>query len=185
MAQTHTQSDANPKTQATGHDAPHTTGRAEHSHRNGDDNDKETRRNPDFDNANRSDNLRDSPTMARLMDALEHKTDIGHYGQFTFVAVARHFLSEDEIVDLLDKQPGMDETHARALYLQIKEHDYNPPKREKILEQQAHQEFQIIPDSDDPDMGNVYRELRFPDGLYENINHYYEDKAESETNESR
>ena len=145
----------------------------------------ESRSNPDFDNTNRSDNLRDSPMMARLLQALENGTDIGNYGQFTFVAIARHFLNEDEIVDLLVKQPGMDEEKARALYIQIRSHDYNPPRRERILEQQAHQEFQIIPDPNDPDMGNVYRELRFPDGLYEHINHYYEDKAESEMHNAR
>ena len=164
MAQTHTHE---PKQDAQ-HDRRDNSG------------EENARSNPDFDNGNRSDNLRDSPTMSRLMDALEHKTDIGHYGQFTFVAVARHFLSENEIVDLLVTQPGIDEERARALYIQIKEHDYNPPKREKILEQQAHQEFQIIPDANNPDMGNVYRELRFPDGLYEHINHYYEEKADSE-----
>ena len=145
----------------------------------------ETRSNPDFDNANRSDNLRDSPMMTRLLDALEHGTDIGNYGQFTFVAIARHFLDEEELVGLLAKQPDMDEEKARALTIQVRSHDYNPPRRERILEQQAHQEFQLIPDPNDPDMGNIYRELRFPDGLYEHINHYYEDKAESEMHNAR
>lgn len=147
--------------------------------------DEAARSNPDFDNASRSDNLEDSPTMSRLLDALKEGTDIGHYGQFTFVSVARHFLSEDEITALLVKQPGMDEDRARAQVIQIKEHDYNPPKRDKIIEQQAHQEFQIIENADDPDAGNLYRELRFPDGLYEHINHYYEDKAEAETHNSK
>ncbi len=162
----------------TGHEAGHNSRNDKHSDNS---QDEAARSNPDFNNADRSDNLQDSPTMSRLMDALNEGTDIGHYGQFTFVAVARHFLSEDEITDLLVKQPGMDEDRARALYIQIKEHDYNPPKRDKIIEQQAHQEFQIIENADDPDAGNLYRELRFPDGLYEHINHYYEDKAEAET----
>ncbi len=140
----------------------------------------ENRDDPQNDNAGRSENLRDSPLMARLLDALEEGTDIGRYGQFTFVAVVRHFMDEDEIVTLLSNQPGMDEEQARALYIQVREHDYNPPRRERIIEQQAHQEFQIIPEGSDPDMGNVYRELRFPDGLYDHINHYYEDKAEAE-----
>ncbi len=140
----------------------------------------ENRDNQQYDNANRSENMRDSPLMARLLEALEAGTDIGHYGQFTFVAIARHFLDEEEIVGLLAKQPEFSEEQARALYIQIRDHDYNPPRRERIIEQQAHQKFQIIPDPNDPDMGNVYRELRFPDGLYDHINHYYEDKAESE-----
>ena len=174
MSRTQTQENAN----------HHDTQSNDHTnHRRHNDNDApahENRDNEDFDNANRSENLRDSPLMARLLDALEAGTDVGHYGQFTFVAVARHFMDEDEIVSLLSKQPEMGEEKARALYIQVRDHDYNPPRRERILEQQAHQEFQIIPDPNDPDMGNVYRELRFPDGLYEHINHYYEDKAGSE-----
>src|SRR5690349_5498672 len=60
----------------------------------------------------RSSDLRESPMMARLLDALEKKVDIGHYGQFTFVTVARHFIDEDEIVRLLTNQPDMDEEKA-------------------------------------------------------------------------
>jgi hypothetical protein len=146
---------------------------------------QEGRENPEFNNTGRSENLRDSPLMARLLDALENGTDIGRYGQFTFATVARHFMEEEEIVTLLAKQPQMDEEKARALTIQVREHDYNPPRRERILEQQTQQEFQLIPDPSDPDMGNLYRELRFPDGLYENINHYYEDKAEAETHSGR
>ena len=36
----------------------------------------------------RSTDLRDSPMMAHLMDALEAGTDIGHYGRLTFAMVA-------------------------------------------------------------------------------------------------
>ena len=53
--------------------------------------------------------LRKSEMMAHLLDALEAGTDIGHYGRLTFVMVARHFLKEEEIVDLLSGQPGEDE----------------------------------------------------------------------------
>jgi hypothetical protein len=35
----------------------------------------------------RSDNLRDSPMMAHLLDALEAGQDVGHYGRLTFVMV--------------------------------------------------------------------------------------------------
>src|SRR4026209_2943243 len=37
-----------------------------------------------------SDNLRDSPMMAHLLDALEKGTDVGHYGRLVFAMVARH-----------------------------------------------------------------------------------------------
>jgi hypothetical protein len=63
--------------------------------------------------------------------------------------------------------------------LQVQGRDYNPPRREKIQEWQRQQEFQIIPNADDPDQGNVYKDLQFPDGVYENIADYYEDKVEA------
>jgi hypothetical protein len=128
----------------------------------------------------RSDNLRDSAMMAHLLEALEAGTDIGHYGRLTFVMVARHFLDEEEMVRLLANQPGQDETKARALVLQVRQKDYNPPKRERIREWQAQQEFPIIPQPEDPNCGNVYRELRFPDGIYDHISVFWEEKAESQ-----
>ena len=108
----------------------------------------------------RSTNLRDSPMMAYLMDALEEGTDIGHYGRLTFAMIARHFLDEDELVR------------------QVEGRDYNPPKRERILEWQAQQEFPICPTPDDPATCNVYRELRFPDSVYEQIEEFWEEKAQ-------
>src|SRR5215218_2873550 len=98
----------------------------------------------------RSDYLRDSPMMAHLLDALEAGTDVGHYGRLTFAMIARHFLDEDELVDLLARQPGGDETQARSLLLQVEGRDYNPPKRERILEWQAQQDFPICPTPDEP-----------------------------------
>jgi hypothetical protein len=65
----------------------------------------------------RSENLRDSPMMAHLLDAVEAGTDIGHYGRLTFAMIARHFLDEERLVELLAGQPGQDETQARALLL--------------------------------------------------------------------
>jgi len=124
-----------------------------------------------------SDNLRDSPMMTHLLDALEDGTDIGHYGRLVFVIVARHFMDEDEMVDLLARQPEQDETSARALLQQVTARDYNPPKRERILEWQAQQDFQICPNPDDPSACNVYSELRFPEGIYDNINEFYEEQA--------
>ena len=127
----------------------------------------------------RGTDLRDSPMMARLLDALNEGTDIGHYGRLTFAMVARFFLPEDELVALLAKQPEQDEETARAMVLQVKGHDYNPPKRDRILQWQAQQDFQICPDADDPSACNVYRELRFPDHIYENIGDYWEEQAEA------
>src|SRR5437764_11498031 len=123
--------------------------------------------------------LRESPMMAHLLDALKDGTDIGHYGRLTFAMVARHFLNEDEIVRLLAKQPGHSEENARAMLAQITERDYNPPKRERILEWQSRQDFPICPTPDDPQSCNVYRELSFPDGIYDNIEDFWEDKAET------
>ena len=123
--------------------------------------------------------LRQNAMMAHLMDALEAGKDIGHYGRLVFAMVARHFMEEDELVKLLRKDPDFSEEQARALVLQVQGRDYNPPRRERILEWQQQQEFPICP-SDDPDACNVYRDLRFPDSIYEHISEYYEEKAEAE-----
>jgi DNA primase large subunit len=122
-------------------------------------------------------NLSDSPMMAHLLDALEAGTDIGHYGRLTFAMIARHFLQEDELIKLLARQPEQDEEKARSLLLQVSGRDYNPPKRERILEWQADQDFPICPTPDDPNSCNVYRELRFPENVYENIGEYWEEQA--------
>src|SRR5947199_6323114 len=131
----------------------------------------------------RSDNLRDSPMMAHLLDALEAGRDVGHYGRLTFAMIARHFLDEEELVRLLAAQPGQDEEKARALVLQVKGHDYNPPKRERILQWQAQQDFPICPNPEDPNAGNVYKELRFPDEVYQRIGEFWEEKAEAQEQE--
>jgi DNA primase large subunit len=129
----------------------------------------------------RSDDLRGSPMMAHLLDALKTGQDIGHYGRLVFAMVARHFLDEEELVSLLAKQPDQDETKARALVLQVKAKDYSPPKRDRILAWQAQQEFPICPNPDDPDACNVYKELKFPDDVYEHIGEYYEEKVAEQT----
>ena len=115
--------------------------------------------------------------MAHLLDALEKGTDMGHYGRLVFAMVARHFLDEDKMVRLLAKQPGEDETSARALVQQVTARDYNPPKRERILEWQSQQDFPICPTPDDPAACNVYSDLRFPEAIYDNINDFYEEQA--------
>lgn len=136
----------------------------------------------DADNSDngRSTNLEDSPMMAHLLEGLKKGTDVGHFGRLTFVMVARHFMSRDEMVKLLAKQPGQDEQEARALVMQVEAHDYNPPKRERILEWQAQQDFPICLSPDDPGSCNVYSELKFPDGIYDNIQDFYEEQAQAE-----
>lgn len=128
----------------------------------------------------RSDNLRDSPMMAYLMDALKSSEDIGEYGRLTFAIVARHFLEDEEMVSLLSGQPGMDEEGARAMLLQVKARGYNPPKRERILAWQQEQAFPICPNPEDPNACNFYRELQFPDEIYERIDEFWEEKADAE-----
>ena len=117
--------------------------------------------------------------MAHLLDALDHKKDIGHYGRPVFTIVARHFMTEEEVVGELAKDKDFSSDQAISLYQQVQLHEYNPPRREKILQYQQEQEFPIIPNSDDPDQGNVYRDLNFPDHVYQHIAEYHEHKAEA------
>jgi hypothetical protein len=126
-----------------------------------------------------TDELRKSEMMAHLLDALDQGKDIGHYGRLVFTMVGRHFLPEDELVSLLSNDKDCSEEEARSLVHQVASRDYNPPRRERILEWQRQQDFQIIPNHDDPDVGNVYRDLTFPDGVYEDIEEYHEQKAEA------
>lgn len=123
--------------------------------------------------------LRRSDMMAHLLDALDEGTDIGHYGKLVFAMVARHFLDEEDVVTYLQKATDTTEEQARALYLQVQDRDYNPPRRPKVLEWQKQQDFPICPNSDDPDACDVYRDLQFPDEVYEHIAEYREHKAEA------
>jgi hypothetical protein len=121
--------------------------------------------------------LRQSPTMARLLDALDAGQDVGHYGRLVFAMVARHFLKERDVVRYLAKDNDFSEDEARALYHQVVSRDYSPPRRERILEWQRTQDFKIVDNPDDPDAGNLYRELTFPDGVYDDINEYHEQQV--------
>lgn len=123
------------------------------------------------------DELRHDRMMARLIDDLQAGTDIGHYGRLVFAMVARHFGSEDEVVDALANDDDFPESRARTMVREVIEAGYSPPKREKILEFQSRQDYPIIENPDDPDLGNVYKDLRFPDEVYEHIEHYREAKA--------
>ena len=121
--------------------------------------------------------LRKNDMMAHLVDSLEAGKDIGQYGRLVFAMVARHFLSENELVKLLTKDKNFDEADARRLVTQVQSRDYNPPKRERILQYLEEQKFPICPNADDPDACNVYKDLTFPEGVYAKINEYYQQKA--------
>lgn len=121
--------------------------------------------------------LRKSDMMAHLLDALDAGENIEHYGRLVFAMVARHFLSKEEVVEYLLKDEACSEAEAKSLYQQVQGKDYNPPKRDRILEWQQQQNFPICHNPDDPDACNVYRELEFPEHVYEHISSYYEQKA--------
>src|SRR2546427_8401189 len=89
--------------------------------------------------------LRKNKMMAHLLDALDKGQDIGHYGRLVFAMVARHFLTEEELIRYLQKDRDFSEEQAQALCLQVEGRDYSPPKRERILQWQQEQEFPICP----------------------------------------
>ena len=123
--------------------------------------------------------LRQSPMMGHLLDALDNGEDIGHYGRLVFAMIGRHFVSNDELVGLLTKDHDADEQEIRAMVQQVEEKGYSPPRREKILEYQGQQDFPICPNPDDPDACNPYQELQFPDEVYESIQEYQEKRQTS------
>ena len=126
------------------------------------------------------DDLRRSPMMSHLLDALEKGEDIGHYGRLTFAMIAHRFLDRDELVKWLCKDKDFTEDEARSLYHQVQGRDYNPPRREKILEWQAQQDFPICPTPDDPNACNPYRELQMPEEVLEDIEEFREQQFEAE-----
>ena len=121
--------------------------------------------------------LRQNNTMAHILDALDEGTDIGHYGRLTFAMVAQYFADEDEVVSTLQKDKDFSEEEARSLYAQVTSKQYSPPSRDSILEWQSEQDFQICPNPDDPDAGNVYQDLTFPESVYSSISSYNKEKA--------
>lgn len=125
--------------------------------------------------------LRNDPMMDHLLNSLEGGKDIGHYGRLVFAMVARHFLPHQEVLAWLTRDPDFSEDQANLMLRQVEGRDYNPPKRDRILEWQSQQDFPIIPNPDDPDSGNLYRNLKFPDEIYKHIGHYQEQKLESES----
>lgn len=112
--------------------------------------------------------------MAHLLDSLEAGEDVGHYGRLVFAMIARHFMSDDEVRQYLMKNPGFDDEQALGLLRQIDARDYNPPKRERILEWMSRQDFPICPAPEDRSQCNVYRNLDFPEEVYNRINDFYQ-----------
>lgn len=123
--------------------------------------------------------LKKNAMMAHLLDALEQGKDIGHYGRLVFAMVARHFLSSEEVCALLTKDCDFSAEQASLLLKQVEGKDYNPPKRDRVLAWQKEQEFPICPNPEDPDACNVYKDLTFPDHVYEHIQRYVEQKSGS------
>ena len=123
--------------------------------------------------------LRQSPMMGHMLDALDNGEDIGHYGRLVFAMIGRHFVSNDELVELLTKDNDADEQEIKALVQQVEDKGYSPPRREKILEFQGQQDFPICPNPDDPDACNPYAELQFPDEVYASIQEYQEKRQTS------
>ena len=123
--------------------------------------------------------LKQEPMMAHLIATLDSGHSIGHYGRLAFVMVGRYFLEPDELSAWLRKDPECDEEQARSLLSQVESRDYNPPKRERILDWMRRQEFPLCPNPDDPGQCNVYRNLDFPKEVYERINHFHAEQARS------
>ena len=121
--------------------------------------------------------LRKDSMMAHLLDSLANGQDIGHYGRLVFAMVARHFMPHDQVLAWLMRDPDFTEPEATVMLRQVEGRDYNPPKRDRILEWQSEQEFPILPHPEDPDCGNLYRNLKFPDTIYSNMEHYQEQKT--------
>jgi hypothetical protein len=124
--------------------------------------------------------LRKDSMMAHLLDSLEAGKDIGHYGRLVFAMVARHFIPHQDVLAWLRRDPDLEEADAVNMLRQVEGRDYNPPKRDRLLEWQAQQKFPILPHPEGPDGGNLYRTLKFPDTIYNHISQYQEQKESAE-----
>lgn len=127
------------------------------------------------------DALREDAMMKHLLDSLAEGKNIGHYGRLTFAMIARHFLPDEEVIAELTRDEDFSEEQARLMLHQVAGRDYSPPRRERIAEWHGQQEFPILPNPHDPDCGNVYRSLKFPTKTYSKIEHYQEEKIESDS----
>lgn len=113
--------------------------------------------------------LRENPMMAHLLKALDERTDIGEYGRLVFTKVARQFLEQEDVVAWLQKNPGVSEDDALALYYQVGKDQFVPPTLKEIRQWQQLQEFPICPNLDDPAACDVYQNLQFPEGIYQHL----------------
>ncbi|MDX1584001.1 MAG: hypothetical protein R3338_10430 [Thermoanaerobaculia bacterium] len=119
--------------------------------------------------------LMQDPMMAHLMRSLNEGRNIGHYGRLVFAMVAHWFLGKDAVVEWLQRDKNFTDEDAVALWKQVEEHGYNPPNRDTIAEWQTYQSFPILPEPKNPECGNVYKSLQFPDEVYESIQEYYKE----------
>jgi hypothetical protein len=126
-----------------------------------------------------TDELKNEPMMEHLMSTLDAGYSVGRYGRLVFAMVARHFLDPDELVEWLAKDPECDDACARSLVDQVETRDYNPPKRERILEWMRKQEFPVCPDPADPGQCNVYRNLEFPKEVYDKIEQFHRERVDA------
>lgn len=127
------------------------------------------------------DELRQDQMMNHLFNALDRGQDIGHYGRLVFVLGARHFLNEEEMLTWMTKDKDCDQVKARALIQQVDQRNYNPPRRERVIEWMQKQGFPICPNPEDPDSCNLYKSLEFPHEVYEHASSYRGQKAEATT----
>ena len=94
--------------------------------------------------------LRKDSMMAHLLDSLEAGKDIGHYGRLVFAMVARHFMSHQDVLAWLSRDPDLEEADAVNMLRQVEGRDYNPPKRDRLLEWQIATEVSNSPPSRRP-----------------------------------
>jgi hypothetical protein len=91
--------------------------------------------------------------------------------------VARYFLSDEDLVQQLTKDPDCDDQKALGLLKQVEARGYNPPKRDRILYWMDQQNFPICNPSDRQEACNVYKSLNFPPEVYEKISEYYQNQT--------
>ncbi len=117
--------------------------------------------------------LNSEPMMAHLISTLESGNSVGRYGRLVVAMVARHFLEHGELIALLEKDPQCDHSQAESLVRQVETRNYNPPKRERVLDWMRRQDFPICPDPQNPAQCNVYRNLDFPKEVYDRVAEFY------------
>jgi hypothetical protein len=98
--------------------------------------------------------------------------------------VAHHFLDDAAVVGFLERDPAIGRDEAEAMARQVRERDYNPPRPERIAEWQRSQTFPICPEGD-PRKCNVYRDLRFPEDVYEHIQEFWEGRDDVDATDGR